>query len=172
MEHTINCQEGLITEIYKKYFSDVKLYFLKYTRDEMMAEDMVQDLFVKLMNYEEMIVGETARSFVFTIAHRMVVDDARHRQFVRRATERWLLEQERVWRETETLECKQIRELEIKKLRTMPKRMAQVYELTRFHGLSSAEIAEQMQISKRTVEYHLLVSRKEMRQSMKMAINL
>lgn len=176
MDYNTNHQ-SLIADIYRQYANDVKLFFSKYTREAgfadymQMAEDMTQDLFVKLMGYQDMIVSETAKSFVFTIAHRMIVDEARHQFFVRKATEGLKLQQERFWQETETLESKQLRDMEIKKLRTMPKKMAQVYELTRFQELSAQEIAEQMGISKRTVEYHLLVSRREMRQTLRKAVN-
>ena len=46
----------LISEIYERYLEEVRLYFTKYTRDEMRAEDMAQDLFIRLMNYKEMIL--------------------------------------------------------------------------------------------------------------------
>lgn len=161
----------LISEIYEQYFSEVKLYFLKYTRDEMLAEDMAQDLFIKLMNYEEMIIPKTAKSFVFTIAKRMVVDDARHQQFVRRATQGYALQSERFWQDAESLECKQLREMELKALNTLPQKMAQVYRLTRFEEKTSQELAEELHISKRTVEYHLLVSRREIRRMLKQAVN-
>lgn len=168
----------LITKIYERYSDDVLRYFLKYTGSQGLAEpmaqaeDMRQDLFVKLMDYEEIIVDETAKSFVFTIAHRMIIDHARHLQFVRRSMKAMAdSETNRFWQDSETLECRQIRELEIKKMHTLPQRMAQVYEMTRFQGLSSQEIADRIHISKRTVEYHLLMSRKEVRSSLRMAIN-
>lgn len=169
----------IITKIFEKYSDDVLRYFLKYTGSQGMAdhvafaEDMRQDLFVKLMDYEAMIVDETAKSFVFTIAHRMIIDHARHMQFVRRASKAWVIDNENdhFWQDNDTLECKQIREMEIRKMRSLPRRMAQVYEMTRFEELSSQEIAERMQISKRTVEYHLLMSRKEIRSSLRKAIN-
>lgn len=169
----------LVAAIYEQYFGEVKRYFLKYTHEcgmanaEQQAEDMTQDLFVKLMNYEEMIVAETAKSFVFTIARRMVVDEARHQEFVRRATQGYLLkmEENRFWQDSETLECKQIREMELKALSRLPKKMAQVYRLTRFEDKTSQELAEELHISKRTVEYHLLVSRREIRNTLRRAIN-
>lgn len=173
MSNDYTTKQSLITEIYNRYFCEIKLYFLRYTHDEMQAEDMVQDLFVKLMNYSDMIVDDTAKSFVFTIAKRMVVDDARHQEFVRRAMKGFLLDQEqqRFWQDSETLECKQIAEMEQAKLRSMPPRMAQVYSLTRFEGKTSQELADELHISKRTVEYHLLMARREVRIALKKAIN-
>lgn len=168
-----DCHEMKIAEIYKMCFDDVKNYFTWYTHDEMLAEDMAQELFIKLMGYEAMIVEDTVRSFIFTIAKRMVVDDARHREFVRRSTQAYILdmESERFWQACETLECRQIAEMEITAISHLPKRMAQVYSMTRFYGKTSQELAEELGISKRTVEYHLFVSRKEVRSMLKKVIN-
>lgn len=173
MNNKTNSQHQIIAGMYEQYFGEVKLYFLKYTRDEMRAEDMTQDLFIKLMTYEDMIVEETARSFVFTVARRMVVDDARHQEFVRRAAEGYVhqMEQQRFWQDSETLECKQLRQMEQAALARLPQRMAEVYRLTRFEERTSQELSEQLGISRRTVEYHLLVSRREIRRTLRLAIN-
>ena len=53
----------------------------------------------------------------------------------------------------------------------MPTRMVQVYSMTRFEGKTSQELADELHISKRTVEYHLLVARREVRTALKKAIN-
>ena len=174
MEHEISTHYDKIAKIYNQYLGEVKLYFLKYTHNEMKAEDLSQDLFIRLMNYKEMIVDDTAKSFVFTIARRMIVDDARHQEFVRRATDGYLrrLEESRFWQDSETLECKEIKEMEIAKLRTLPPRMAEVYRMTRFEEKSSEELAKELNISKRTIESHLLTSRREIRKALRMAINM
>lgn len=171
---TSDGQNSLISRMYQSYFNDVKRYFCIYFKDEMRAEDMTQDLFIKLMGYEQMIVEATAKSFIFTVAKRMVIDEARHQQFVRQATVGYQLtmEQNRFWQDSETLECKQIAEMEQTVLRTLPQRMAQVYRLTRFEEKSAQELADELHISKRTVEYHLLVSRKQVRQALRQAINM
>lgn len=163
----------LIAGIYERYLGDVQRYFQSYTHDMMRAEDMAQDLFIKLMGYEDMIVEETAHSFVFTIARRMIVDDARHQTFVRRAVSDYTqrMESERFWQDSETLECRQIAEMERAALRRLPQKMARVYSLTRFEEKTSQELSEQLGISRRTVEYHLFVSRKEVRQMLRKAIN-
>lgn len=160
-----------VAEIYEKYLAEVKIFFLRYAHDAMQAEDMAQDLFMKLMNYDEMIQGPTAKSFVFTIARRMVVDDARHQEFIRRATASYAHAQERFWHDCETLEAKQLQQMELSALARLPKKMAQVYQLTRFEEKSSQELAEELHISRRTVEYHLLVSRREIRSMLRKAIN-
>lgn len=174
MNNLTTDQTRFIGEIYKRYAREVHIFFVRHTKDEMRADDMTQDLFLRLMNYGNMIVEATAKNFVFTIAKRMVIDDTRHQAFVRQAARGYQLqrEQERFWQDSTSLECRQIEEMERAKLRTLPPKMAQVYELTRFEEKTSQELAEELHISKRTVEYHLLVSRREIRGALRKAINM
>lgn len=179
-----NCEQGRpatagtgrqmqIADIYKRYFGDVQRFFQSYTHDVMRAEDMTQELFIKLMGYENMIVEETAHSFVFTIARRMIVDDSRHRTYVRLSMQEYTqrMSEERFWKDSETVECRQIAEMERNAIGRLPEKMARVYAMTRFEGKTAQELAAELSISKRTVEYHLLMSRKEVRRMLKKAIN-
>lgn len=168
-----NCS-CLIAKMYEEYVERVKLYFVKYTSDAMKAEDMAQDLFIKLISYSDMICEETAQSLVFSMAKRMVIDDARHQSFVRKATAGYLLkaEEDRFWQDSDTLECRQIADAEIAKMRSLPKQMARVYEMSRFEGKTAKEMAEEMNISKRTVEYHLLMSRREVRSAVRKVVGM
>lgn len=174
MNVNTNNRHEKFTRTYNRYLGDVKLYFLKYTRNEMKAEDMAQDLFIRLIEYNDILVDETAKSFIFTIAHRMVIDDARHQQFVRRATKGYLLKQQenKFWQDSESIECKQIEEMEQAKIRTLPPRMAEIYCMTRFEQKTSIELATELNISKRTVETHLLKSRREIRSALRKVINM
>ena len=80
------------------------------------------------------------------------------------------MEEKRFWQDCETLECKQILDMERRFLDRLPQKMAQVYRLTRFDGKTADELSADLGISKRTVEYHLFVSRKEIRSRLKMAM--
>lgn len=72
----------MVASIYRRYYMDIKMYLLSYTHDEMAAEDMLQDLFIKVMSLE-VITLETAKNLLLVMAKRMIIDDARHKAFVR-----------------------------------------------------------------------------------------
>lgn len=48
----------------------------------------------------------------------------------------------------------------------MPERRRQIFEMSRMHGLSNAEIAEQLQLSVRTVEHQIYLALKELKKTM------
>jgi len=172
MDKSNNIKTANIEEVYNKYLPELKLYFLKYTRDMMKAEDMCQDLFVKLFDYQTMIISETAKSFVFTIARRMIIDDARHQEFVRRSYEKYSYNKvaEKYWQEGETMEYKELKAMEQRQVDALPKQMRKIYCKTRFEEKSSMELAEELNLSKRTVEYHLFIARKRVRSGMRDAM--
>ena len=176
IDYTMNmkpeCSNALVSRAYIEMKDDVMSYFNLYTHDSTKSEDMVQDLFIRLLDYTNIIVEQTVRSLVFTMAKRMMIDDARRQAFIRRATAEYKLKAEdnKFWRESQSIDCRLIEEVERAKLATMPPKMAEVYRMARFEELTADEMTERLQISKRTVEYHLYVSRKEMRQTIQRAI--
>ena len=78
MQHDNNQQtHEVVASIYKMYYNDLKLYLLSYTHDVMAAEDMLQDLFIKVMSLD-IISLDTAKNLLLVMAMRMIIDDARH----------------------------------------------------------------------------------------------
>lgn len=165
MEKTYNLQNrSLIASIYKTYREELKIYLFGYTRDMMAAEDMLQDLFLKLM-YVDVITEETAKGLVFVMARRMIIDDARHCAFVRERERNYALtvssmDTDSVVRRVEHDEIRQLEQIKINRM--APKR-ARVYEMYRHEELTAQEIADQLNLSRRTVETHIYLSTMEMR---------
>lgn len=158
----------IIASVYSQYASDLKRYFLSYTHDVMAAEDMVQDLFMKVMNLD-VIAEDTTHSLIFVMARRMIIDDARHKAYVRKA-EHYLMLTASCYDSYSVLRkmsCDEIRTAEQVALKRMAPKRAEVYELFRHEELSAKEIASRMDISHRTVETHIYLSTKEVRREVK-----
>lgn len=168
-----NLKSEIISCAYEKYFIEIKSYFVSCLHDEMEADDMVQDLFLKLMEYSGIIVEETVKGFIFSIGQRMIIDHGRHQAFVRRS----FIDYEQLsftrtlYYEDCKIDCEQIENVENKYIKMLSPRMAQVYELSRFEQKTVDEMAQDLRIGRRTVEYHLLMSRRLIRSSVKKALN-
>lgn len=153
--------------LYESCYDNLLRYLTAYTGDVMAAEDMLQDLFVRLMTVE-VITEATARNLVFVMAKRMIVDDARHKAFVRRqekdlAQTLSLYDDHSVARK---VECDEIVAIEARILSLMSPKRAQVYAMSRHEDLTAQEIADKMSLSKRTVEAHLYQSKRIMRKKL------
>lgn len=166
--HTDN--KNIVAAVYKSSYDNLKHYFMSYTHDAMAAEDMLQDLFMKLLSLD-VISEETALNLVFVMAKRMIVDAARHKSFIRKQEKdiahTLSYYEDSVARKVEydELVC-----MERTFLNQMPAKRAHVYSLYRHDALSADEIALKLGISKRTVEAHIYLSTKEMRRKMESVI--
>lgn len=151
--------------LYERYRCDVMQYFLHYTHDKMAAEDMVQNLFLKLMEKNEVLLETTAKSYLLVTAKRMIIDDARRKQRYRSICEEMAASMDLFDAKTlpQKIEVTNVLDLEKKIVASMPRKRALVYSLYRYEELSMDEIAEKLQLSKRTIESHVYSSTHEVR---------
>lgn len=149
---------------YRKYYVDLCQYFIFYTHNKMSAEDMVQDLFLKVMAID-LIRRDTVKNLLFVMARRMIIDDARHKAFVRQAKEK--LQDDVAWYDVisplNKLETTDILSLLDRHLTMMAPRRACIYRMYHKDEFSSKEISEKLNISQRTVETHLYYASKDMK---------
>ena len=165
MECEYNLQNrDLVASIYEKYYTDLKQYLVSYTHDVMAAEDMLQDLFIKVMNLD-MISDDTAKNLLFVMAKRMIIDDARHKAFIRESEKQMRLSMSSMDGNSvaRRIEAADILSLESKHLAEMPAKRAHIYKMYKHEGMTTDEIVEKLQLSKRTVETHIYLSTKDMK---------
>ncbi len=160
-----------VASIYRRYYMDIKMYLLSYTHDEMAAEDMLQDLFIKVMSLE-VITLETAKNLLLVMAKRMIIDDARHKAFVRESSRDMASDIASRYEQSPAVrvEAKDLLQFESLKLANMPKKRANIYKMYKHDEVSADEIALQLNLSKRTVETHIYLSTKEMKQYLRKII--
>ena len=165
MERNNNLQNrSLVSLIYKKYYTDLMQYLMSYTHDVMAAEDMLQDLFMKVMSLD-VISEESAKNLLFVMAKRMIIDDARHKAFVRESEKQLALSMSGMEDHSmaHRIEAADILSFEQRHLAEMPTKRANIYKMYKHEGLTIDEIVEKLQLSKRTVETHIYHSTKDMK---------
>ena len=64
----------LLADSYREYHRPVFLYIYYKIGNREEAEDLSQDVFLRLMEYDQMICIDTVKSFIFTIARNLVND--------------------------------------------------------------------------------------------------
>lgn len=160
-----NPNKDTISRIYNMYAEDVKRYFISHFRDVMLAEDMLQDLFLKLIK-KDLISEKTARNLLFVIAHRMVIDRIRHLALVQDYQRYAMYEMEKSTSNTiiSQIDAARIVKMESMCLSQMKEKSAVIYQLFVHEEKSAKEIADEMQMNLRTVEGHVLRSKKTVRE--------
>lgn len=169
METTLKCNNhDVIASIYKRCHGKLLAYLASYTHDAMDAEDMAQELFVKMLSVG-IVTEATAEALLFVMARRMIIDDARHKAFVRQSMKQLActVSQYDTHSVARRLEVDEALAREQAVLGRMASKRARVYEMYRHEELSAKEISERLNISRRTVETHIYLSTKEMKRQMR-----
>lgn len=161
----------IIEEAFKEYYSVILQYVTFRITCKQEAEDLVQDAFVRLMEYDNMLQESTIQSFLFITARNLVTDYLR-RYYRKPEMVSYIYEgipQSDCSPEGETV-VKDLLMLERHKLSAFPQQRQKIYFMSRYEEKTLGEISEELQLSPRTVENHLLTGRKIMRNYIRMCI--
>lgn len=159
-------QDSIIAEAYESLYAPVLRYISRHLGDATMqeAEDICQDTFLQLLEYDRQLEPESISRLVYTIARNQVVDYLRHHCRTRAAQEYFSLHAPKsVMATDEQVAVNELTHREQQYVSTMPERKAQVYILYIHYGRSIDEVASTMQISPRTVENQIFRARAQFR---------
>lgn len=154
----------LIEVSYTNYHHSVYLYIYYKIGSKEEAEDLAQDVFVRLMDYDRMLCAETIKFFIFTIARNLVNDYLRHHYKKQEVTSYMYEHSVTYTDDTESqLIANDLAACEKYKLSLLPPQRRTIYAMSRFEDKSISDISRELNLSCRTVENHLFISRKEVR---------
>lgn len=164
MKPIITTQQQMIADIYKECQEKLVSFAVARLGNWQEAEDLVQDVFVKLMTYEGIINETTVKSFIFTITNHEIMDILRRRACRHKVEEHVMYEQELQYSAVErVVEYHDTLRMVNYCVDQLTPSCAKVYRMTLFDGKCAGEIAKELNVSKRTVESQLLTSRKKVR---------
>lgn len=167
---TISAEE-LISSCYVEYHTQILIYISTRIKHSEFAEDILQDAFVRLMDYKKMLRPETVKSFIFTIVKNLVIDYVR-REMKKSEISANMFENMAIFNNNveEYVNNNDILNLEIQAINQLTKKRKIVYMLDRYKEMDADEITKELSISKRTVECHLFSSRQIVRDHIKKCI--
>lgn len=140
--------------IFNKYFNRIYFFILNNCRSDKDAEDLAQEVFIKLWENRDTIVS--IKGYLYTIAKGLVVD------WIRKKVNKMIFASisDALYIENEddiikNIETKDLLELIQEVLKSMPNKQLDVYKMRWIEGLSRKEIADRMGITITTVDIHL-----------------
>ena len=152
-------------ELYSIYLAPIYRYVFYQVRDQMMAEDITEEVFIKAWKAIASCKGKekTFSSWLYRIAHNHIIDN------IRRRKKRMSVEMETVVEVADT-KFEVEREVEQQELLAMvadlPERQRQVIILKFFEGLSNDEIAKIMNKSQGAVRVMQMRALAKLRQEL------
>ena len=149
--------EDAFSTLFRRLYADVATFALRLTDDRELAEEVAQDIFVRLwLGRAEVSRDADPRAYLFRAARNRVIDRVRHRD-VRRLTESDVAAtyDRPPTTPSQNLEHAETRERYARTLRALPPRCREVFLLSRDGGLTHPQIAEALGLSVKTVEAHV-----------------
>ena len=158
MENCMMTSPQLIADSYERYHFSVYLYIYNKVNNKEEAEDLSQDVFVRLMDYKQMLRPDTVKFFIYTIS-RNLVNDYLRRYYKKQEITSYMYDRTEVGHNEEK-----------RRVEFLPSQRRKIYVMNRFEDKSVTDISEELNLSRRTVENHLFISRKEVREYLKQCI--
>jgi len=167
-------EEEALTIIYKAYWEIMYLAAYNLVKDRSVCEDIVQEVFISLWQRRAKLqIKVSLKSYLYTSTVYKVYD---HFSKNKKMAKDELFDNFENKIETSNPETKLMHEELIHLLDsiidTLPDKCKEVYKLSRENMLSNKEIAEQLNISQRTVEGHISKALKILKESLGVAVSI
>ncbi len=155
--------------IYQKYCRRLFGFVLKYVKQKDDAEEIVQEVFVKIWESRHKIdVFSSFDSFLFTIAYNSTISLLRKRVTEKKYVDFLISQQQEYIVNDSSVEI-QFNELNDKVqllLNELTPRQKEIFQLSRVEGLTHEEIAKKLNISANTVKNHMVTVLSFLRKSL------
>lgn len=159
-----NGNEKVLDEVFALYYVRLTRFALRQVNDPMVAEEIVQDAYIYLWNKRTAIRIETSlEAYLFkSVANKCINHVKSKIHKINRLTAD-IDEGNSKLVGMVDLEIKELQQLIELTLKSLPEQTALIYSFSRNAGLTHAEIAEKLDVSTKTIEYHIGSALKQMK---------
>jgi RNA polymerase sigma-70 factor (family 1) len=157
--------EAAFREIFSQFSNQVYSFSLKLTRDQFTAEEMVQEIFLKIWLIRVNLYNiENLSSYLFIVTKNLVLNTLKRRLREERAKATFLRNAEKAkWDTEEKVIHNDYERILNETIQNLPPQQRLVYSMCHQEGLQYEEAAQKLKISRLTVKTHMHQARKSIR---------
>ena len=154
--------------VFNYYYSSLCAFSMQYIDNRNSVEDLVQDFFIYLwVESPRLKIKSSLKSYLFTAIKNRCLDYQRHHKIIEKYRTYLLFSSDKEDDSTEQFFAEsELRQAIQTSLTKLPPRCREIFKLSRLNGLSNQEIAEKLDLSKRTVELQISNSLKILRKEL------
>lgn len=167
----IQSDEKVFELIFKQYYVRLRFFANKFVNDLEVSEEMVSDTFAQLWEQRDGLdVRTSAHSYLYRMVQNRCLNYLKHKRIENEyvnylAKNNMLSEIPELSRNP--LIDKDLHEQVYKVIESLPEKCREVFKLSRFEQLKNKEIADQLNISTKTVERHMTIALEKMKNGLK-----
>lgn len=152
--------------VFEQYYPRIWEFVRRIVKSESLAEDITQDIFVKIWERRE-IFGVEVHSFskyIYIMSRNAALNALRHNNRTTPLADDSTIKEKQSSSSFEESYYAQEKELIIRlTVCRMPEQRRRIFEMSRYMGMDNQTIATTLNISKKTVENHLTLALKTLR---------
>jgi len=155
--------------LFNYYYPRLYNFSKSFLKIEDGIDDILQEVFVKIWQKRKSITSTaTFNSYIFTIARNLLLNELRRRlnsENIKEAVQSLSTAEE--YSSSQQIEFQELKEVVDYVIDKLPERRKEIFILSRVEGLSHKEIAEKLGIKTKTVEYHISLVIKSLKEEFK-----
>ncbi|MDR1331339.1 MAG: RNA polymerase sigma-70 factor [Tannerella sp.] len=150
--------------LFTEYYPKVKSFLSGFVKDRDTASDLAQDIFFKVWTNRAGISQISSfRAYLFRMARNMIYDYYEHLDVMEKYGIELQHSDERFYSIEDELYARELGLLIEIVIDRMPSRRKTIFRMSRNEGLSISEIADALNINRRTVENHITKALQDIR---------
>ncbi len=153
--------------VFRKYYEYLCFQAYKILRDKDEAEEVVQETFVKIWNRrEELSINTSIKNYLFQSIKNTCYNQIKHEEVKRNYQADYLQSNQESFDQDPAI-AKELEQNIQKAIDSLPKERRKIFLLSRYRGLKYQEIADELNISVKTVENQMGKALKYLREELK-----
>jgi RNA polymerase sigma factor (sigma-70 family) len=162
-----NSSRMLVADYYSKNLVELRAFVHKFVSNKDDAEDIVQNVFLRLLTSEKMISEVTLPCLVYTVARNLITDRSRHLSIAERYEHFISFCSCHGGYDVESIySAREMMELLERGTAHLSDKSRKIYMMNLYGGMKTSEISKALSVNYKQVENYLGAARKEVRKYM------
>ena len=148
-------EEESFIYLFNTFSQKLFVYAKTMVNDQTIAQDIVQEVFLKTWQFRKNLKSEySIQSFLYKCVHNEFIKRHHKRKSMMLIQKKYIEALTEITEETNSTELEKMICMIRREIDTLPLKCKEIFELSKFEGLSNKEIADYLNISIKTVENH------------------
>lgn len=154
--------------LFRRYYQELYRFAYNYLRDQVPSEEMAQEVFLYLWEKREQIeIKTTLKTYLYSAIKNKCLNYIKYEAPRKQELEETHLALMITTQPEEEEDSEKLRKYIDEAVNQLPTKCRQIFVLSRNAGLTYDEIAEEMEISVKTVENQMSIALKKLRESLR-----